>query len=150
MISNKATPPTQMAHGHKWQTLIELTLPGQPNSIHLAADLVVETVQTLNLAAAPLEQLNQAVATAIQNFLKRIHLNSPEISLIIRVFISADKDEPGAGPDHPQAGQVRQSPAHGWSFFLVQKQADDPPVGPKGPHHLIELFLYQESYRLFR
>lgn len=147
MTSNKAPPPKQMAHDHKWQTLIELTLPSQPNSIYLAADLVVGTVQTLNLAAAPLEQLNQAVATAIQNVLRRIHLNSVEASLIIRVYVAAGGGGPGEARRQHRPVQVRQPPVRGWTFFLVQKQTDDSSIWPG---HLIELFLYQESHRLFR
>jgi hypothetical protein len=155
MTSSKATPPKQMAQDHKWQTFIEFTLSSQSDSIHLATDLVVGTVQTLNWATAHLEQLKQALAAAIQNVLERSRLNNSGASLIVRVFISEGDEGPGEEPGQHQpsgeaAQQVRRSPAHGWGFFLVQKQESAPSILTPGPHHLIELFLYRESHRLFR
>ena len=161
MTSSKATPPKQMAHDHKWQTFIEFTLSSQSDSAHLATDLVVGTVQTLNWTAAHLEQLKQALATAIQNVLERSPLNNSGALLIIRVFISdggeapQEADWPGDEPRRHQLSteavqQVRRLPARGWGFFLVQKQEDAPPNLPTGPHHLIELFLYRESHHSFR
>ncbi len=149
MTSSKATPPKQLAYDHKWQTFIEFTLSGGSDSIHLATDLVVGTVQTLNWTAAHLEQVKQAVATAIQNVLEQSQLNNSGAFLIVRVFILEDEEGPADVPRPHQPEQVRRPPAHGWGFFLVQKQGDASPLLPSGPHHLIELFLYQESHRLF-
>ncbi len=156
MTSSKATPPKQIAHDHKWQTFIEFTLSSRSDSIQLATDLVVGTVQTLNWPAAHLEQLKLALAKAIQNTLERSQLNDSGVSLIIRVFIPEDgevKQEAVWSGNKPKqhhlparvAQQVRRSPARGWGFFLVQKQGDDPQTVTEESHHVIELYLYQES-----
>jgi len=155
MATSKTAPPTQMARERNWQTFIELTLSSQSDSVNLAADLVVGAVQTLNWTAAHLEQLKQAVAAAIQNVPERSHLHNSATSLIIRVFISDDDNGPGDEPKSHQLSaeqlqQVRPPATRGWGFFLVQKQADALPLLSTGPHHLIELFLYRESHRLFR
>jgi len=156
MTSDETTRPQPIAHDPNWQTFIELRLSSRSDSVILVTDLVVGAVQTLNWAAVNLEQLKQAVSTAIQNIMKRSHLDNSGAPLIVRVFISKSDEgaanEPGL-PQLPSAEapeQVSRLPAHGWGFFLVQKQADAAPVLPPAPHHLIELFLYRESHRLFR
>jgi hypothetical protein len=118
-------------------------------------------VQTLNWPAAHLEQLKEALTKAIENVLEQSHLNDLEASIIIRVLIpesgesTLDINWPGIKPrQHPQSAeavqQVRPSPAGGWGFFVVQKQGDALPTLTGRAHHLIELFLYQESHGLTR
>lgn len=155
MTSSKTTPPKQMVHDHEWQMFIEFTLSSESDSVHLASDLVLGAVQTLNWAAAHLEQLKQALAAAIQNALEQNLLNDSGVSVIIRVFISGGEDGPGDEPRSHRppaetAQEVRRLSGHSWGFFLVQKQADAPPILPTGPHHLIELFLYREGHHSFR
>lgn len=161
MTSSNATPPKKLAHEHKWRMFIEFTLSDEPYTVHLATDLVVGTVQTLNWPAAHLEQLRLALTEAIQNVLERSHQNNSDASIIIRVFVPEDGETmpeinlPGDELKQQQQSteavqQVRPSPARGWGFFLVQKQGIVRPVLTTRPHHLIELFLYQESHDLSR
>jgi hypothetical protein len=154
MTSNNTTPAKQTTHNHRWQSFIEFTLSRESGSAHLATDLVVGAVQTLNWPTAHLEPLKLALARAIQNVLEGSHLNDADTALIIRVFVSENGEAAqeagwtGAEPRHDQPSaeavqQVRWSPSRGWSFFLVQKKVT--PSGlTTGSHHLIELFLYQE------
>ncbi len=144
MASNDVTPPKRIAQEHTWQTLIEFTLSGEPDSERLAADRVAAAAQKLNWPAALQERLRLALDKSARNALERSRLDGSETPLIIRVLVPEGS---GAAQTGGQAGnepgQGRLS-SRGWGFFLVQKQADDPQVSAGRPHHLIELFLYQE------
>ena len=158
MASGQTVPPNRITHEHQWQTWLEFTLASDSDSIQLAIDLVVGTVQTLSWPAAHLEQLKVALAKASQNVLEQSRLSSPATPLIIRVLISEnDGIPPETGPadreptetrptDKPVQG-IQRLPARGWGFFLVQKPREAPPAGAGEAHHLIELFLYQERAR---
>jgi hypothetical protein len=155
MTSNDVTPPKQRSHDPTWQTLIELTLSGEPGSERLAAGRVAEAVQRLNWSETHLKQLKLALARATRNALERSRLDGSEASLIVRVLVpeSSETTEEGgqAGNEPDQGGvsarvarQVRRPSSRGWGFFLVQKQEDDPQASAGKSYHLIELFLYQE------
>ena len=150
MTSSKAIPPIQMAHNHKWQTLIEFTLSGRSGSVHLATDLAVGAVQTLNWPVALLGQLELALTKAIQNVLERSQLNGSEEVLIIRVLIPehdwrtwADLQAGDELTEHQmtkrQAQRVGRPPSRGWGFFLITKSESD---SHGNGWHLIEMFLY--------
>lgn len=158
MSSGNVVPQKRKESDHSWQMLIELALPGESASASLAVDLVAVTVKTLNWSAANLGQLKQALAKATQNTGERSKLHSSDALLIIRVLVSEDSavtqelDQTSDAPCQRQASermiqQISQPNSRGWGFFLVQKQGNSPPVPAGETHHLIELFLYQESNR---
>ncbi len=155
MISNDTTPPKRTTHDYTWQTLIEFTLSGEAGSEYMAADRVVEAMQTLNWSAVSLEQLKLTLTTAVRNVMERSHLDRSDASLIIRVLIPEESETPqeaGQAGDEPNKGQISEettqqisrSSSRGWGFFLIQKQADETPTSVEKSPHLIELFLYRE------
>lgn len=137
MTANNVSPTDPIFHDQAWQTLFELTLPGEAGSEYLAADRVIEAVQKLNWPAAHLERLRLALVGAAQNGLEGNRPGGSKTWLRIRVLIPAGSETPQA--DRPIA--------RGWGFFLVQKQGDSPPALTGKAHYLIELFLYQEKRR---
>ena len=150
MTSRKAIPPIQMTDNHKWQTLIEFTLSSRSGSVHLATDLAVGAVRTLNWPANLLGQLKPALTKAIQSVLEGSQPNGSEASLIIRVLVPehdwrtwANLQSGDEYSEHQvtkrQAQPVGRPPSCGWGFFLITKSKST-----SGPHgwHFIELFLY--------
>ena len=93
--------------------------------------------------------------------MERIDLAGSETWLLIRVLIpTGSETTPAAdqaGDEQIQRGvservsrQIGHSTSRGWGFFLVQKQENDLQASTGQPHHVIELFLYQESHPPFR
>jgi hypothetical protein len=157
MTSNDIRPPKYIAHDRAWQTLIEFTLSRDCGSASLTADRVAGVVQTLNWSDAPLERLKYALTQAIHNTMECSRLYGSEAPLFIRVLIPEDGEttaEAGQASDEPAQRQVSEraaqqisgSASRNWGFFLVQKQGDDPQAVAGESHHVIELFLYQESH----
>ncbi len=158
MTSDNTVPPNRISHEQQWQTWIEFAPASDSDSVQLAIDLVIGTVQTLRWPTAHLEQLKVTLVKASQNILEQGLLSGSATPLIIRVLISENNgmlQETGpAGhkptetrpTDKPVQG-VQRLPARGWGFFLVQKPREAPPAGAGEAHHLIELFLYQERAR---
>jgi len=161
MTSSNVAPQKRTEQDHTWRILIELAFPGEWTDSSLATDLVTGVVETLNWSVENLEQLKRALVQTTRNTIDRRHVHGSEGLLIIRVLILEDDDvlqEAGLADDASSQRQTSKrivqeasrSPSCGWGFFLVNKQVDAPPVLTKKPHHLIELFLYQESHGLSR
>ncbi|MBE7556169.1 MAG: hypothetical protein HS126_34375 [Anaerolineales bacterium] len=155
MTSSNTTPSKQTTRHHRWQTFIEFTLSLEAGSTPLVTDLVVRAVETLKWPAAPLEQLELALIKAIQNAVEQNHVDDLDPLLMIRVFVleGGEAAQTGGGPGEPEEDlssaepvqPARSSPSRGWGFFLVQKHGDASQAVAGEGHHLIELFLYQES-----
>lgn len=133
MTLNDVTPPQRIIDEHTWQILIEFDLSLEPGRERLAGERVIEAIQRLNWPATHLERLKLALARATQNALERSSLSGSKTSLRIKVLVAEETAQPAG-----------RSTSHGWGFFLVQKQQDNPPAPAGEQHDVIELFLYQE------
>jgi hypothetical protein len=154
MTSNEVTPHRRTAHDHRWQTLIEFTLPREPGGERLAVERVAEAVQRLNWPAAPLGRLKVALAKATGDAMERGHFHGSGGLPIVRVLIPESggettqeanraSDEPGQAQLSETAAQpVGRPPSRGWGFFLVEKALPD---SGRAGRNLIELFLYPEG-----
>lgn len=127
-----------------WQTLAEISLPGQPGSERLALHRVTEAVRELYLPAVHLERLKMAVAEAALNAIEHGSRSRLDLPLVIRVQVSAKALQDCVNePANPELAD--RSLLRGWSFFLIEKMMDDLRLSDTDAHHTIELFLYLEG-----
>lgn len=116
-----------------WYLLATFTLSGAPEDHRLVTDWLKRALQRLNWPAATLAQLEQAVFRAMTDVFKKAEAAG---LLLVRLFVRAE----GEPADPLTAARV----GRGWGFFLVQKGANSGSRPSATPHHVIEVFLYQE------
>ena len=131
-------------HSPAWQLLAELAPPTGPGSEHRAADWVAGAVRELRLGPAPVRRIQEAVTEGWRKVINRENQDQDNLPLLIRIWISAaHPEDPSSSNLGAQLGDRQE--CCGWGFFLIQKQADDSEASAGEAHHVIELFLYQES-----
>jgi len=133
--------------GSAWQLLLQFIPPAGPASEHQSVQRVTEAVQELGLPPPQMERIRRAVMEALRKATRRGHQGQPDLPVTVRIWISgAHTDDPSA--PNPEAQQSGRRECRGWGFFLIQKQEDGPQASAGGAHQVIELYLYQEQWRM--
>jgi len=128
----------------EWQLLLQFIPPAGPTGEPQSVQRITGAMRELGLQPAEVKRIRKAVVETLREATKRGGQEQYDLAVLIRVWISradarnrwrsSPDAEPGARPGYCAYG-----------FFIIQRQEDDLQASAGKPHHVIELYLYQES-----
>jgi hypothetical protein len=133
-----------LAQGSAWRLLLRYTAANGLASEHQALAQVTEALVGLGLHPTEEGRIGRAVTEALQKAAKRSSQDEHEWPVTIRVWTAETSREVPlrSGADTDEAGSQK---GRGWGFYLVQGKEDHRQTSAGEPHHLVELYLYQEK-----
>ncbi len=121
-----------------WNIVAILNITEEPDCDRWAGEQVTAVARSLQWPEANVTQLRQTLAQAVQNTRDRGNAGSIWVRLYVRRRSGA------AGKSLPVRIRGPGVAPRGWSFFLVQKTAEDADPATGAHREMIELYLYEE------
>jgi hypothetical protein len=128
----------------EWQLLLQFIPPAGPAGEPQSVQRITEAMRELGLQPAEVKRIRKAVVETLREATRRGGQEQHDLAVLIQIWISRAnaKDHWRSSPD---AEPGDQSGYCAYGFFIIQRQEDDLQASAGNPHHVIELYLYQES-----
>lgn len=138
MASDAQRKNRQYEEGNGWNVVAIFKVSQEPGSERWAIEQIVAVGRALEWPAANLAQLGHTLSQAIRSVRERDSADPVNVRMYVR------RRNGAAGNSSPVHIRDPGVSPRGWSFFLVQKTAEEADLATGAWRDVIELYLYQE------